>query len=162
MRKAILGLLALTVAVPAMTATAAAQGYQDDGRYERDYRDDGYEGEYRDGGYDRDSRYERGDRYDRDSRYDRRDRRHARRYARYYNQRGYYSGPTWRGRDGRHYCHRSDGSAGLLIGGVAGALVGRSVDTRGDRTGGTILGAVAGALLGNEIDRGGNRGRRCR
>lgn len=67
----------------------------------------------------------------------------------------------WRGRDGRSYCRKPDGTTGLLVGGVAGALVGRSIDTGGDRTLGTLLGAGAGALAGREIDRGGSK-RRCR
>jgi len=67
----------------------------------------------------------------------------------------------WRGDNGRYYCKRSNGTTGLLIGGVAGALVGRSIDTRGDRATGTVLGAAAGALLGREVDRGGSRPR-CR
>lgn len=64
----------------------------------------------------------------------------------------------WRGRDGRMYCRKSDGTVGLVVGGVAGALVGRSIDTRGDRATGTIVGAAAGALIGKEID----SKRRCR
>lgn len=64
----------------------------------------------------------------------------------------------WRGADGRTYCRRRDGTVGLVVGGVAGALVGRAVDTRGDRAVGTLLGAGAGALLGREIQ----RNRRCR
>ncbi|WP_088308886.1 glycine zipper 2TM domain-containing protein [Novosphingobium sp. B 225] len=63
----------------------------------------------------------------------------------------------WRGDDGRNYCRRGDGTVGLLIGGVAGALVGRSIDTRGDRAPGTILGAAAGALIGNELGKGSSR-----
>lgn len=67
----------------------------------------------------------------------------------------------WRGNDGRYYCRRSNGTTGLLIGGAAGALLGRAVDTRGDRATGTIVGAAAGALIGREIDR--NRSSaRCR
>ncbi len=66
----------------------------------------------------------------------------------------------WRGRDGRTYCRRSNGTTGLIVGGAAGALAGRAVDTRGDRTVGTLLGAAGGAVLGHEIDRGGKR--RCR
>jgi outer membrane lipoprotein SlyB len=46
-----------------------------------------------------------------------------------------------------------------LIGGVAGALVGRSIDTEGDRTTGTVLGAAAGALVGHSIDK---NSARCR
>lgn len=63
----------------------------------------------------------------------------------------------WRGRDGRYYCRRSNGTTGLIIGAAGGALVGRAIDTRGDRTMGTVLGAVGGGLLGREIDRGNAR-----
>lgn len=66
----------------------------------------------------------------------------------------------WRGRDGRRYCRKPDGTTGLVIGGVAGALVGRTIDTRGDRTLGTVLGAAAGAVAGREIERSGKK--RCR
>jgi outer membrane lipoprotein SlyB len=59
----------------------------------------------------------------------------------------------WQGEDGRYYCRKSNGTTGLLIGGVAGALIGRTIDTRGDRTPGTLLGAVGGALIGREIER---------
>ena len=60
----------------------------------------------------------------------------------------------YRGEDGRNYCRRSDGTVGLIVGGAAGALVGRAIDSRGDRTTGTVLGLAAGALLGREVDRG--------
>lgn len=50
-------------------------------------------------------------------------------------------------------CRKSGGTTGLLLGGVAGALLGRAVDTRGDRAPGTIIGAGAGALAGRAIDR---------
>lgn len=63
-----------------------------------------------------------------------------------------YKYREWRGRDGRTYCRKSDGTTGLVIGGVAGALAGRAIDTRGERATGTIVGAAAGALLGKEID----------
>ena len=59
----------------------------------------------------------------------------------------------WRGDNGRYYCRRPNGTTGMLIGGVAGALIGRSIDTRGDRAVGTILGAAGGALLGREVER---------
>ncbi|ANY19864.1 Glycine zipper 2TM domain protein [Tsuneonella dongtanensis] len=59
----------------------------------------------------------------------------------------------WEGRDGRYYCKRSNGTVGLLVGGAAGALVGRAIDTRGERATGTILGAAAGALIGREIQK---------
>ncbi len=67
----------------------------------------------------------------------------------------------WRGRDGRYYCRKPNGTTGLVVGGVAGGLVGRTIDTRGDRTVGTLLGAAAGAVAGREIERGTSR-RRCR
>jgi hypothetical protein len=67
----------------------------------------------------------------------------------------------WRGNDGRYRCKKNNGTTGLLIGGVGGALAGRAIDTHGDRTVGTLLGAAGGAVLGREIDRGGSRSR-CR
>jgi outer membrane lipoprotein SlyB len=80
--------------------------------------------------------------------------------SRYYRD-GYYYGPTWRGRDGRLYCRRSNGTTGLIIGGAAGALIGREIDGGRNRTAGTIIGAAAGALIGREIQRSSSR-RRCR
>ena len=82
-----------------------------------------------------------------------------------YDRYGRYSQPrslaqndqVWRGRDGRYHCRRSNGTTGLVIGAVGGALVGRTIDTRGDRTLGTLLGAAGGGLLGREIDRSGSR-----
>ena len=86
----------------------------------------------------------------------------------YYGQRGYYNRRgydepvyrntrTWRGNDGRTYCRRQNGTTGLIIGGAAGALLGREIDGGYNRTLGTVLGAAGGALLGREIDRGGSR-----
>jgi len=75
-------------------------------------------------------------------------------------QSGYYQGKTWRDSQGRYRCRRKNGTTGLLIGGAAGALAGRAIDSRGSRATGTILGAAAGALLGREIDK--SRGFRCR
>lgn len=75
----------------------------------------------------------------------------------------YYQGKTWKGADGRTYCRKRNGTTGLIVGGAAGALAGRAIDTRGERTTGTILGAAAGALLGRHVDRNrGSRGRYCR
>lgn len=83
-------------------------------------------------------------------------------HAKAYDSKGRYLEPrrvrrsdkVWKGRDGRYYCKRDNGTTGLIIGAAGGALVGRAVDTQGDRTVGTIVGAVAGGLLGREIDRG--------
>ena len=106
------------------------------------------------------------DSWDRDRR-DRWDRRSERRDRRYDNRdysRSSYGEPVyrntqvWRGNDGRTYCRKKNGTTGLIIGGAAGALLGREVDGGRNRTLGTILGAAAGALLGKEID----GGTRCR
>lgn len=75
----------------------------------------------------------------------------------YYYEPVYRDTRVWRGRDGRIYCRKRDGTTGLIVGGALGALIGREIDTRGDRTLGTILGAAGGALLGREVERG-----RCR
>ena len=72
-----------------------------------------------------------------------------------------YKYREWRGNDGRTRCRKPDGTTGLVVGGVAGALLGRTVDTRGDRTLGTLGGAAVGALAGREIDRS-TSNRRCR
>lgn len=68
----------------------------------------------------------------------------------------------WRGDNGRYYCKKSNGTTGLLVGGVAGALLGRTIDGGRDKTVGTIVGAGAGALLGREIDRNSSKPARCR
>jgi hypothetical protein len=57
----------------------------------------------------------------------------------------------YRGSDGRYYCRRSDGTTGLVIGAIAGGLLGNAI---GGNTLGTLLGAGGGALLGQSIDRG--------
>lgn len=60
----------------------------------------------------------------------------------------------YRGTDGRYYCRRSDGTTGLVVGAISGAVLG-NVIARGDsRLLGTLLGATAGALLGQQVDRG--------
>jgi len=112
-------------------------------------------------------RYDDDDDWDDDDDYyeRRRDRRYSdRRYRdrRVYDSRGRYYEPRrirrgdriWRGRDGRYYCQRENGTTGLIIGAGVGALLGRAIDTRGDRTVGTLLGGALGAVLGREIDRG--------
>lgn len=96
--------------------------------------------------YDRDRWDDRRRYRGRDDRRWRDDRRHQARNDRY-----------WQDRDGRWRCRRSDGTTGLVVGAVGGALLGRTIDTRGDRSLGTVLGGVAGGLLGREIDRGGGR-----
>ena len=77
------------------------------------------------------------------------------------NHNGVYHGKTWRDSQGRLRCRRSNGTVGLIVGGAAGALAGRAIDTRGERTTGTVLGAAAGALLGREVQKS-RSSRRCR
>ncbi|WP_260923997.1 glycine zipper 2TM domain-containing protein [Novosphingobium sp. 9] len=57
----------------------------------------------------------------------------------------------YRGRDGRAYCRRSDGTTGLVVGALGGAALGNLV---GGDTLGTLAGGVGGALIGRSIDRG--------
>ena len=59
----------------------------------------------------------------------------------------------------RKYCRRSDGTTGLIAGGVGGALVGRKVIGKGIL--GTGAGIVGGALAGRAIDRTVTAGSRC-
>jgi Ni/Co efflux regulator RcnB len=144
MKKLMIALAAAGLAVTAAPAAADppswAPAYGQRDRYDRD-----------------DRRYDRGDRYER--RYDRRDRYERRsvydRQGRYYEPRRLSRRDNmWRGRDGRYYCERDNGTTGLIIGAAGGAFLGRAVDTRGERTTGTILGAALGALIGRELDRG--------
>lgn len=110
---------------------------RDDRRYKRGRGHD--RGYYRDD----DRRYDRGnDRNYRSARYDERVSRDTR---------------IWRGRDGRYYCQRENGTTGLLIGAAVGGLIGNEVAGRGDRTLGAILGAAGGAILGRSIDRSNSR-----
>ncbi len=135
-------------AISGAVATGSEAGWNHDkgrhqGWYGRDRDDDRYE--------DRDDdRYEH--RYEgRSNGYRNRD---------YYDEPVYRNTRVWRGDDGRAYCRHSDGTTGLLIGGAAGALLGREVAGRyGDRTMGAILGAAGGALIGRSIDR---NNARCR
>jgi len=75
--------------------------------------------------------------------------------GRYYRERRLSRGDRiYRGNDGRYYCRRSDGTTGLIVGAIAGGLLGNALDGGRSSTLGTILGAGGGALLGRSIDRG--------
>ena len=77
------------------------------------------------------------------------------RYGRYYEPRRITrSDRIWRGRDGRYYCRRDNGTTGLIGGAAGGARVGRAAAALAARAAGTVVGAAVGALLGREIDRG--------
>src|SRR6187399_2171579 len=71
------------------------------------------------------------------------DARYANSFA--YDEPVYRDTQVWRGNDGAYHCQKKDGTTGLIIGGAAGALLGRAVDSHGDRTLGTVIGAAAGA-----------------
>jgi hypothetical protein len=117
-------------------------------------------------GKERRDRYE--DRWDR--REDRRDRREARYEARngYWDAARYYkrddrrygarrlgrNDRVYRGSDNRYYCRRDDGTTGLIVGGIGGAVLGHIIAPGGSKTLGTIIGAGAGALIGRAIDDG--------
>lgn len=60
---------------------------------------------------------------------------------------------VYRGSDGRYYCKRSDGTIGLIIGGVTGGVVGNVIDSGRNRTAGTLIGGALGALAGRAIQR---------
>jgi uncharacterized protein YcfJ len=60
----------------------------------------------------------------------------------------------YRGRDGRYYCRRSDGTTGLIVGGITGAALGAAIAPGNSTALGAIIGAAGGAAIGNEIDRG--------
>lgn len=59
----------------------------------------------------------------------------------------------WRGYDNRYYCRRSDGTTGLIIGGLAGGTLGNVVAPGGSKLLGSIIGGSLGAVIGNSIDR---------
>lgn len=79
-----------------------------------------------------------------------------------YHADGYYLSPRlitrdsriWKGRDGKYYCKRDNGTTGLVIGAGVGALAGHELAGNGDKTLGVLLGAAVGGVLGRAIDRG--------
>lgn len=149
--KTVLRTAALSLALPGLMAAslpaAAATWHPASADQSMVYRDHDHRG---------DERWEQGnDRYRGDPRYNQ-----GSYGQRAYAEPVYQSTPVWRGNDGRYYCKKKNGTTGLIIGGAAGALIGRSIAGRGDNTLGTILGAAGGALLGREVARSGSR--RCR
>ncbi len=101
-----------------------------------DRRDNYYDTYYQEGGYWDAARY-----YQRDDR-------------RYGPRRLTRNDRIYRGSDNRYYCRRDDGTTGLIIGGMAGGVLGNIIAPGGSKTLGTILGAGAGALIGRAIDDG--------
>jgi uncharacterized protein YcfJ len=124
--------LSIALALAATTAGAVAPAQADRGNHYGWSKHGRYEERY-----DRYDRYRDYDRYDRDVRVE------------------------YRG-DNRYYrddyrCQRSDGTAGTILGAIAGGLIGNSVAGRhGDKTAGVIIGGAVGAVAGRAIDKGGN------
>jgi outer membrane lipoprotein SlyB len=84
--------------------------------------------------------------------------------SRYYADRYYRSGNyqarrlstddrIYRGRNGQYYCRRPDGTTGLIIGGIAGALLGSAIAPGNSTTIGALIGGAGGAVAGRAIDR---------
>ncbi len=93
--------------------------------------------------------------------YNRPDPQYGNYYAdRYYRDASYYqprqlayNDRIYRGQNGQYYCRRSDGTTGLIIGGLAGGALGNVLAPGGSKTLGTIIGAVAGGVGGRALDR---------
>jgi hypothetical protein len=73
--------------------------------------------------------------------------------SKYRARRLYANDRIYRGRDNRYYCRRSDGTTGLIIGGIAGGLLGNAIAPGDSQTLGTLLGVGVGAAVGNSIGR---------
>ena len=144
----IAALMSVAVAAPAMISTPVAaqnndyrraQDYRRDPDDRRDYRRD----DRRD-----DQRADRNWRGDNDRNWD-----PSRSYqnGNYRERRLSRNDRIYRGRDGRAYCKRNDGTTGLVIGAVGGGVLANLI---GGGTLGTLAGAGGGALLGRSVDRG--------
>ena len=59
---------------------------------------------------------------------------------------------VYRGSDGRYYCKRSNGTTGLVAGGLAGGTLGAILG--GGGLIGILIGGAAGSLLGKSVDKG--------
>ena len=80
--------------------------------------------------------------------------RHYRHDSRYHRRHLTRDDTIYRGSDGRYYCKHDDGTTGLIVGGVAGGVLGNLIAPGGSSTIGTLLGAAGGAVLGQAIDKG--------
>lgn len=149
-------LLISALAAATLTGACTSNGYYDRPGYADGYGDWGY--------YDR-GYYNQNGRYD----YNNPDPRYGGYYAdRYYRNNARYrerqlsnDDRVYRGRDGRYYCRRSDGSTGLIVGGLGGAAAGAIIAEGDSKPLGAIIGAIGGAAIGAAIDSG-NRNRNDR
>ena len=138
----IAALMSVAIATPAMLPTAATAQRYDDRRDNNDRRDRD------DRRYDNDRRGN-----DRNWRGDDRnwDPSNSYRDGKYRERRLSRNDRIYRGRDGRAYCKRNDGTTGLVIGALGGGALANLI---GGGTLGTLAGAGGGALLGRSVDRG--------
>jgi hypothetical protein len=60
---------------------------------------------------------------------------------------------VYAGRDGRYYCRRDDGTTGLIVGGIAGGVLGTALRPGGSGLLGALLGGAGGAIAGQAIDK---------
>jgi hypothetical protein len=156
MRNFILAAALASFAVPLAIAPAQAQGRPQQDQYDGRHDNRGNNGNNGHNGRQNYNKYD----------YNRPDPRYGNyRADRYYVQGNQYQPRVmnsneriYRGQDNRYYCRRNDGTTGLVIGGLAGGLLGNTVAPGGSKVLGTILGGGAGALIGQAIGRdGGNR-----
>lgn len=73
--------------------------------------------------------------------------------SRYHERRLSDNDRVYAGEDGRYYCRRSDGTTGLIVGGIAGGALGAALTSGRSEPLGILLGAAAGAAVGNSVDR---------
>jgi hypothetical protein len=147
-KKLLIAILAATTLAPSLSAQPYGDNRHDRG-FNQGPRDRGDRGNRADWRRYREYDYNRpgqggaymADRYYRDGRY-------------YKERRLGRNDRIYRGSNGRYYCRRNDGTTGLIIGGVAGGLLGNALDNGNSSLLGTLLGAGGGALLGREVDRG--------
>ncbi len=151
-------LMLTALAAATLTTACTTNGFSDG---------PGYAGNDNGWGYYDNNYYEQNGRYD----YDRPDPRYGNRYEadRYYRNNGRYrerqlsyDDRVYRGRDNRYYCRRSDGSTGLIVGGLGGAALGAIIAPGDSRPLGAIIGAIGGAAAGAAIDNGNRNNRNNR
>lgn len=73
--------------------------------------------------------------------------------ARYRERRLNANDRVYVGNDGRYYCRRNDGTTGLIVGGIAGGVLGTALQPGGSGLLGALLGGAGGAALGKSIDK---------